>query len=335
MKKFSELVEHKAQNTGFSGVITISRGDDFVVNRGFNFRDRINSIPNNINTRFGIASGTKTFTALGILTLVEKGCLKLTTEVGEINRDFQGFIDPHATIEQLLTHTSGIYDYFDEEQIKDFDNFFVDIPWYRLTTPSDYFPLFKHKQLKFKPGQRYSYSNGGYILLGIIIEKIEGKLFKDFIEKNILQPNKMMDSGFPLLNSLPFNTAWGYLEDGKTLNIYNIPICGASDGGMYTTSGDLIKFWKRLFKYKIISSDYLNQMITPRVNLKENISYGLGIYIQKFNGQNLYYLVGSDAGVGFDCACIPERDLIIIVISNQTNGEDEIVEFIYLNLDLI
>ena len=306
-----------------------------MVNRGFGFRDRINSIPNNINTRFGIASGTKTFTALGILTLVERGSLKLSSEVGEIYRDFKGFIDPHATIEQLLTHTSGIYDYFDEEQIKNFDNFYVDIPWYLLTTPSDYFPLFKHQRFKFTPGQRYSYSNGGYILLGIIVEKIAGKLFKQFIQENILQPNKMMDSGFFSLNSLPYNTAWGYREDGNTLNIYDIPICGASDGGMYTTTGDLIKFWKRLFNHKIICSDYLTRMITPLVKIKENISYGLGIYIQKFNRQNLYYLVGNDAGVGFDCAYIPERGLIIIVISNRTNGEDEIVKFIYSHLDLI
>jgi CubicO group peptidase (beta-lactamase class C family) len=217
------------------------------------------------------------FTALGIGKLIEDGKISLSTKVNEIDRKYTGFIDENVTIQNLLSHTSGIYDYYDEELVEVFDNFFVDIPWYNLETSSDYFPLFKNKKMKFLPNEKFSYSKGGYIFLGIIIEKISGELYRDFIRKNILMPGNMINSGFYSFNELPKNTANGYKIDRKTTNIFNLPIRGASDGGMYTNSTDLKVFWNKLFSHNIFSSNITKEFLKTQVKFDTTYGYGSGI----------------------------------------------------------
>ena len=176
MKELVQKLEQTASETEFSGVISIFKDASTVFSKAFGYRDAKNKLPNTTSTLFGIASGTKLFTALGIGVLVDQGLITLDTTVREIDQAYTGFIDEQATIQHLLTHTSGIYDYYDEEIEQDFEHFSVEIPWYELETPSDYYPLFKGKAMKFRPGERYAYSNGGYVLLGILIEKLTGML---------------------------------------------------------------------------------------------------------------------------------------------------------------
>jgi CubicO group peptidase (beta-lactamase class C family) len=176
MEELTQRIEQLASETKFSGVISIFRDASTLYTKAYGYRDIKNHLPNTTNTAFGIASGTKFFTALGIGVLIDQGLLSLDTTIGKIAQEYAGFIDQQATIQQLLTHTSGIYDYYDEEIETDFENFFVEIPWYKLETPSDYYPLFKGHVPKFRPGERYSYSNGGFVLLGMLIEKLTGSL---------------------------------------------------------------------------------------------------------------------------------------------------------------
>ncbi|UCD09760.1 MAG: serine hydrolase, partial [Dehalococcoidales bacterium] len=167
-----EKVRKQAEESSFSGGVSIFHGDEPLYEEAFGYADMAEKRLNNINTRFAIASGTKFFTTLGIGTLIDKGKLSLDTTIKEkFGRDLS-YIDSQATIAYLLCHASGIYDYYDEELDIDCENFFVDIPWFQLETPLDYLPLFEDKQPKFPAGERYSYSNGGYVFLGIIIEKI-------------------------------------------------------------------------------------------------------------------------------------------------------------------
>jgi CubicO group peptidase (beta-lactamase class C family) len=309
-----------------------------VYNQAFGYADIANRRKNNTETRFGIASGTKLFTALGIGALIDRGRIGLDTTVHEIFGGQLSWIDPQATIAHLLTHTSGIFDYYDEEVILDFDNFFVDIPWYRLETPTDYLPLFNHKPPKFAPGERFSYSNGGYICLGIIIEKISGQIYRDFIQANVFTPAQMADSGFFALNQLPENIANGYkqTQNGEyESNIYNLPIRGASDGGAYTTSLDLRKFWEALFNDRFLSQELTAQFSSPQVNVHPGLDYGYGIYIFQENEVKEYFIEGGDAGVGFYSGYFPEKRLLINILSNKTNGEEEIREVIYDRLGQI
>lgn len=331
MKDLIQGIEQKTKEIDFSGVISVFKDDTVIFTNAFGFRDINNELPNDTNTKFGIASGTKLFTALGIGTLIEQNKIGLDTEIGEIFNEPTSFIDRKATIQHLLTHTSGIYDYYDEELITDFDNFFVDIPWYKLETPTDYLPLFIDKTMKYKPGERASYSNGGYVLLGIIIERTAKSLYRDYIKENVLNAAGMTDSHFYAFDDLPVNTALGYKQD-HTTNIFNLPIRGGGDGGLYTTSCDLNEFWKHLFSYEIISGKLLQDFISPHVKIWQDAHYGYGMYISKINDAQVYFITGSDAGVGFCSQYFPAEKLIINVLSNKTNGACEIVNLIDLYL---
>ncbi len=326
MKELIERLEQAALEVEFSGVISIFRGAATVFSKAFGYRDVKNKLPNTTGTRFGIASGTKVFTGLGIGALVDQGVISLETTVGEIDPAYRGFVDERATIQQLLTHTAGIYDYYDEEIEQNFDTFRVEIPWCELETPSDYFPLFQGKAMKFGAGERYSYSNGGYVFLGILIEKLTGRLYRDFVGEYVLQAAQMHHSGFHAFNDLPENTASGYLEDRRTTNIYQLPLRGGGDGGMYATTEDLRAFWESLFANRILSETLTETYLRTQVPFNGSSGYGCGMY--KRLDDSLFSIEGGDAGVGFDSRYVVKERLTINILSNVTNGENGIRDFV-------
>jgi CubicO group peptidase (beta-lactamase class C family) len=324
MKELISRMEEAAFETEFSGVISVFRDASPLFSKAFGYRDIKNKLPNTTSTIFGIASGTKVFTSLGIGVLIDQGRISLGTTLGEIDPECTGFVDERATILHLLTHTSGIYDYYDEETEQDYDSFSVEIPWCELETPSDYYPLFKGKAMKFHPGERYSYSNGGFVLLGMLIEKLTGMLYRDFIREHVLQAANMHRSGFYAFNDLPENTANGYLEDRRTTNIYQLPLRGGGDGGMYTTTEDLRAFWDSLFSNRILSEELTETYLKTHCTFDDADGYGCGIY--KRLDDCMFSILGGDAGVGFDSRHLPQERLTINILSNITNGEDGVRE---------
>ena len=322
MQELIDRIEQAASEIEFSGVISVFQGGSTVFNKAFGYRDVKNKLPNTTSTILGIASGTKVFTALGIGVLVDQGRISLATMIGEIDPEATGFVDERATILHLLTHTSGIYDYYDEEFEQDFDHFSVEIPWCALETPSDYEPLFQGKTMKSRPGERYAYSNGGYVFLGMLIEKLTGGLYRDFIREHVLQAAHMHRSGFYAFHDLPEDTANGYLEDRRTTNIYQLPPRGGGDGGMYTTTEDLRAFWDSLFSNRILSAELTETYLSTHVTFDDTEGYGCGLY-KRLDG-NMFWVEGSDAGVGFGSRYLPQEKLTINILSNITNGEDDI-----------
>jgi CubicO group peptidase (beta-lactamase class C family) len=330
MDELRSRVELAALKMGFSGVISVFKDASPVFNKAFGYRDAKNNLPNTTGTIFGIASGTKIFTALGIGALVDRGLISLGTAVGEIDRAYTGFIDKRATIHHLLTHTSGIYDYYDEEVEQDCERFFVEIPWCELQTPSDYYPLFQGKAMKFRPGERYSYSNGGYVFLGTVIEKLTGMLYRDFISVHVLKPAGMQKSGFYAFDDLPENTAYGYLEDRRSTNIHHLPLRGGGDGGMYTTTDDLRAFWESLFSNRILSERLTETYLSTHCKFDDSDGYGCGIY-RRLDG-SMFSIAGCDAGVGFDSRYVVQEKLIVNILSNITNGGSRVGETVLESL---
>jgi CubicO group peptidase (beta-lactamase class C family) len=327
----SEKIAKTAEEASFSGVISIYENRESLFCRAFGYRDIENKLPNTTETLFGIASGTKLFTALGIGVLIDRGVLTLDTSVGSLSPEYRGFIGEKATILNLLTHTSGIYDYYDEENEQDFDDFFVEIPWYKLETPTDYLPLFVGKQSKFEPGERYSYSNGGFVFLGMIIEKLTGQRYRDFIQNEVLLPAGMNRSGFYAFNVLPENTAKGYLSDRKTTNIYNLPIRGGGDGGMYTTADDLNTFWEHFMLFGILSENLTKNYLQTYQVLNEKSGYGCGIY--KRLDERMFFIVGGDAGVGFDSRYLMKEKTVVSILANVTDGEEAMRETVLIEIE--
>jgi CubicO group peptidase (beta-lactamase class C family) len=330
MKELIREIERAAPETEFSGVISIFTNDSTVFSKAFGYRDVKNRLNNTTGTRFAIASGTKLFTALGIGVLIDQGVISLVTTMKEIDQEYTGFIDKQATVLQLLTHTSGIYDYYDEEIEQDYEHFSVEIPWSALETPSDYYPVFRGKAMKYPPGERYSYSNGGYVFLGLLIEKLTGMLYRDFVRDHVLQPADMARSGFYAFNDLPENTASGYLKDRRTTNIYQLPLRGAGDGGMYTTTDDLRAFWGNLFSYRILSKELTTTYLKTHAVLDAAEGYGCGMF--KRLDDSMFAIVGGDAGVGFTSWYLAQDRLTINILSNITNGDEEMKEVVLRHL---
>jgi len=321
MGHLQNAIEACASDTGFSGAVRVLGPSGLLFSGCWGFRDRAERLRAEEDTRFAIASGTKLFTALGIGRLVEQGALRLDSPVGTLHPDFHGWIDPAATVEQLLTHGSGCYDYLDEDLIEDYDNFRVEIPWCYLATPSDYLPLFAGKPMKGPPGQAYAYSNGGYVALGILIESIGGRPYRDFVEAEVLKPAGMAGSGFFAFDELPPNCAKGYLDGGLKTNVYKVPIRGGGDGGMYTNAPDLERFWPALLGGAILKPGFVEDWLRPRLHIEGERWAACGLTRRMETGS--LSIVGGDHGVGFDSRIYPERGLTMSILSNQSDGEEE------------
>ena len=325
--QLTEILDTSIERNAFSGVVSIRVQDQVLYQRAAGYSDRSNRIANSLETRFGIASGTKFLTALAIGRLIAARKLSLSTKLHEcIDLNFPQY-SPEITIGHLLTHTSGVPDYFDEEKVEDFDQFFVGKPWYELKGPRDYLAVFPNEPMKFAPGTRFSYSNGGFILLGVVIEEVTGMPYQQYVEQEIFQAIGMKRSGFFAFDRLPEQTALGYIEDKAgnwRTNIYNLPIIGASDGGAYTTADDLSTLWKAFWSNQIIPHDLVSLYATPHVKAEtegETTYYGHGLWINtKTMGQPEVYIVGGDAGVSFRSSVQRASGLQVTVLSNTSNG---------------
>src|SRR5690606_6940005 len=199
----------KMDDIDFSGVAYLQKGETWTAARGF--ANRADERPNAIDTRFGIASGSKLFTAVAICQLVEEGKLNFGDRLSDLLP--KTFPDFNVTIHQLLTHTSGIPDYFDEQVMDDFEDLWKQQPMYLMQTASDFIPLFKDQPLMFQPSERFHYNNAGFIVLGLIVEQLTGSDFTDVVQERNFGPANMLNSGYFRLDRLPGQTAFGYIEE--------------------------------------------------------------------------------------------------------------------------
>ncbi len=319
-------VNAETSGAAFSGVVAVADRDTVVYSHADGFSDRANSVRNTDETRFGIASGTKFFTALGIARLVELKRLTFESRLVDLLPGVFPSVDPGVTIHHLLTHSSGMYDYYDESANPDADEFFVAVPWSSLRNPTDYLPLYHERPMVASPGEPFRYNNGAYVTLGAIIEKITGAPYVEFIEAEILARAGMAESGFFSFNRLPSNTAAGYIElpdGGWKTNIYNLPIRGGGDGGLYTTPRDLARFWHTLTTETILSPSITRTVLTPHIRIDANTQYGYGVYIGADADRQKLMIVGGDAGVGFASTYFAHDEVSISIFSNVTNGEEK------------
>lgn len=308
----------------FSGTISIKNQEGKVVELSSGYSNRSDKIRNESTTRFGIASGCKLFTSIAICQLVEEGKLAFDTRLVDcLNINFPNF-DENITIHHLLSHTSGVPDYFDEEVMNDFEELWIKTPMYHIRALKDFLPLFQNQHMKSPVGERFHYNNAGYILLGLIVESVSGMTFTDFVQERIFKKAGMNDSGYFEFDSLPERTATGYIdnEDGtwKT-NIYSLPAKGGSDGGAYITTSDMLKLWEALFSFKLLNKDLTNKLLTSHAQVRENSFYGYGAWIREFDEKNIkYHVMGYDPGVSFHSAYYPNLSTKVVVCSNKSSG---------------
>lgn len=326
-ERLAAVIDAVVHETDFSGVIEVRENDTVLYARAFGEADRTHGTPNTLDTRFGIASGTKFLTALAIGRLIADGKLELTTRLFDcLNVDLPGYA-PDITIRHLLTHTSGIPDYFDEDKVDNFDTFALGIPHDQLRGPRDYLPLFPREPMKFAPGQGFSYSNSGYILLGIVVEELSGMGYQTYVARTILEPLGMTRSGFFEMDRLPDNTAVGYVslpDGGWRTNLGILPIIGASDGGAYTTLDDVNRLWSAFWAGEILPRDLVDIYTALHVRADPERAdkwYGHGLWMRELaGGGHEHWIEGCDAGVSFQSSVDRANGRRVTVFSNTTDG---------------
>lgn len=309
----------EARVTGFSGVVAVEREGVPAFAAGFGLADRAHAAPNTLATRFDVASGAKTFTALTVCSLVERGDLTLATRARELLGDDLPLVDDAVTVEQLLAHRSGIGDYADESDDGDVDTFVLPVPVSQLVTAEDYLRVVDGFPQQFAPGTRFAYCNGGYVVLALLAERATGRPFAELVHDLVCEPANLRDTGFvPTDRPIPGH-ATGYVEgdDGWRTNWFTLPSVGCGDGGISTTIADVARLWHALDAGTVVSHATLTEMWRPR-GTDHDDDYGLGFWLRPARG--VVYLEGMDAGVSFRSLHDPDRRLSATTISNTTDG---------------
>ncbi|WP_078553535.1 serine hydrolase domain-containing protein [Bacillus alkalicellulosilyticus] len=333
IKDVNKKIEEISQRVSFSGVVLINEKNNIVYEEAYGFANRSDRLENKIDTKFGIASGCKLFTAIAICQLVDAGKLSFETKLVDcLPFSFPKF-DTSITIHHLLTHSSGVPDYFDEEVMDDFEELWVDKPMYTMKRLEDFLPFFQNRTMSFSPGTKFQYNNSGFILLGLAVEQVSGLSFSDYIDTHVFKVCDMKDSGYYSLDSLPKNTAIGYIDSEKDgtwrSNIYSLPIKGGADGGAFTTAHDMVKLWDGLLNGVLLSKPIRDLLLTPHIQIEQENYYGYGIWIDKRRDQVFkYHVMGYDPGVSFASSYYPGSDIKIVIPSNQSYGPHDITAVI-------
>jgi CubicO group peptidase (beta-lactamase class C family) len=310
-----------ADGSEFSGVAQVLRGGEVLYERASGFADRAHGIPNTIETRFGIASGCKGFTALVVMSLVNDGVLDLDTTVRSVLGDELDQIDPGVTVAHLLSHTSGIGDYLDESIARDIADYTLTVPVHQLATTADYLAVLRGHPTKFPPGERFEYCNGGYVVLALLAEVAAQSSFFDLAARRVFEPAGMTATEYLRSDQLPGSAAIGYLptDEGWRTNHFHLPIRGSGDGGCFSTLGDMARFWPALFGGKILPRPLVDEMVRPHNDVpEENLRYGLGFWVRADRATVM--LEGMDVGVSFRSAYDPASEVLYTVISNEAFG---------------
>jgi len=259
----------QAKADEFSGTVLVARKGRVLYEKAFGLANKDFGVPNRVDTKFNLGSINKFFTKIAVGQLVQEGKLSFDDTLGKILPDYP---NPDArqkvTIRHLLNMTSGIGDFFGPE--------FEGTPKDRIRSIKDYLPLFSSKPLAFEPGIQRKYSNGGYVALGAVIEKITGQSYYDYVRENIFKPAGMENTDSYEADAPIQNLAMGYTrgEEGKKdnpwrSNIYTRPARGSSAGGGYSTVEDLLKFILSLQANKFLSPEYTAWLLNDQEPTKD------------------------------------------------------------------
>ena len=322
-QNFKSLVDPiKAQlkilekENNLSGVVLIAKDGKPIYREAFGFSNLPDRVKNKPDTKFNLASINKMFTAIAIMQLVESGKISLQDKVGKHLTDYPNkAVADSVTIHQLLTHTSGMRSFWE-----DYDK----LAKVNFKTVSDYLPLFVDKKLAFAPGSDFYYSNSGYMVLGLIIEKLSGQNYFDYVKEHIYRPAKMINTdAYELDHAIP-NLATGYTmsleEPGQWKNnIFLNPTKGTPAGGGYSTVDDLLNFANALQSNILLSKENTTLCTSGKVKFREGM-YGYGFEETIVNGHRIFGHTGGHDGVASEIMIYPDLGYTAVIL---TNGEVE------------
>jgi CubicO group peptidase (beta-lactamase class C family) len=305
--RMEQVIQSYVGNKTFMGSVLVAHGSEILLSKGYGSADLEWDVPNSPSTKFRLGSITKQFTAASILLLEERSKLKVEDPVRKYLPDAPAAWDK-ITIYNLLTHTSGIPNFTNLPEYPKLEPFPI--------TPEKLVAVFRDKPLDFQPGEKYSYSNSGFVLLGYLIEKISGESYEKFLQENIFTPLGMKDSGYDSNSAVIAHRASGYthgpngFRNAGYINM-TVPL---SAGALYSTTEDLLRWEQGLFGGKVLSPASLQKMTTP---FKDD--YAFGLLVQTKNGRKVIWHNGGIEGFNTHLEYFPDSKITVAVLGN-VNG---------------
>jgi D-alanyl-D-alanine carboxypeptidase len=296
----------------FSGTVLLAKDGKPVFTGAYGMADREKKIPNTLDTKFRIGSMNKMFTAVSILQLVQAGKIALSDPVGKYLTDYPNKdIATKVTIQELLTHTGGTGDFFGPQ---------FDAHRLELRTLQDYVNLYGQRAPEFEPGSRWEYSNYGFLLLGVVVERVSGKNYYDYVNENIYAPAGMTSTGsLPEDQNVPERSV-GYTQlggAGLKPNTDTLPYRGTSAGGGYSTVGDFLRFANALINHELLNAQNTELLTTGKVDTPGGTKYAFGFMDAQTGTAMRHFGHGGGApGMNGDLVIYPQSSYVIVVLSN-------------------
>lgn len=300
-----------------SGVILVAKDGVTIASKAAGIANKSTKAPIDLNTKFNLGSMNKMFTAVAVAQLAQAGKLSFTDTVGKHLPDYPNKdVAQKVTIHHLLTHTSGMGMYWGEKFKEQHD---------KLLTVAAHLPLFAGDPLAFAPGEKFQYSNAGYMLLGAIIEKISGEDYHSYVQEHVYKPAGMSDTGFyDPARQIP-NLAVGYTRmspDGQPQeeirdNTSIREIRGGPAGGGFSTAPDLVRFQQALFSYKLLDKTHTELVTTGKVDGPRGMGkYAYGFGDNNVGGKRSVGHNGGSPGIAANFEMFPESGYTAVELMN-------------------
>mgnify|MGYP001237942664 CR=1 FL=1 len=315
-KALIRALEHRldvqSKDDRFSGVVLLARGDRILFERAYGFADAEKRKRNTLDTRFGIASMGKMFTATAVMQLARAGKLDLHAPLAKVLPDYPNAdIAQNVTLHHLLTHTGGTGDIFVPE---------IESRRDRIHSHADYIAILGDRAPEFAPGAKWSYSNYGFVLLGRAIERASGEDYFDYVRKHVFAPAGMRHSGTTPLARRTSPRANGYTrrQDSPAwrLEVSGMPDVPSSAGGDLSTARDLYRFARALQTGTLLDAADVETMTRGKVDAPFG-SYAYGFKDQTRDGLRYIGHGGSGPGSNSELDIYPDSGYIVIVLTNQ------------------
>lgn len=315
LRELESYVDRLAAADLFAGTVLLARGDEVLMQGAWGQASRRFDVANDMDTRFNLGSMNKMFTAVAILQLVEEGKLSLNDPLSKFLGDqwLPAEITEEVRIEHLLTHTSGLGSYFNDA--------FWQASRARFREVDDYKPLVEGESLAHSPGEGWTYSNTGYLLLGAVVEAVTGKSYFDRIREKIYAPAGMTRSDSYDMDEPVDDLAIGYVPtaDGWRNNLYLHVIRGGPAGGGFSTAPDLHRFARALTDGRLVTAETLRLLTTPKPELGSP-GYGYGFSVAGTPEDPIVGHGGGFPGINGNLDVYTQSGWVAVVLSNVSNG---------------
>lgn len=327
---------HAAATDQYSGVVLVAKNGHILFHQAYGLADQARRLPNRTNTRFNLGSLNKMFTSVAIAQLVQAGKLSFRDTLANVLPNYPNRATARKiTIHQLLTHTAGLGDIFKRE-------YFQNPAQYR--TLASYLPLFANDSLGFRPGEGWAYSNAGFLVLGLIIEKVSGQTYFDYVREHIFKPAGMSGAHSFERDAAGSNRAIGYQRppvfdplhvQPRQPNTQTLAGEGSSAGGGYSTATDLLHFSHALQQHKLLNADLTAAVTSGKVATDRGagVQYGYGFFDTALAGRHVVGHGGGAPGLNADLKMCWPRGYTVIVLSNYdapaaTRLSQQIMDFL-------